>query len=774
MEESPQCYIPSRPISSSSSSRNVTTTHDGRTKPFETTQKLSLNTSSPEKRHLGPPPGFMNTFGTQLSYNKGGGGRGSNFISNNLSFNLDDDNSSSLKKSLYKNEYSPSKTLMDSVRGSSSKSGENRYNNNSRDIYNTSPRNKFSTTSLPQSASSSYSFQGLPESITSNDYCSSISKYTQQQPLQPNIGSSTSSKAPSYHTGTLEKDKSDADHIKNCRSSVEVNNYNNHPCEENLPCHNISPNCKVEEDQMFAYHRNVQNKMPASSSGLLLTEPEPHQHEQRHQLPEESSSSFNNLYPNPSYNQPTFRQSPQRYNGGGGNQFYNTINHYPNNFPNVGGKASNKPYGSIKTASVYPNNLYNNITPVAISGSSTAASEQDGVGRKSALLSSPSSMYESPHWEKDGEISDGPVALRKPPGLEKPISVVTQRGSPLSNGSRNLNHASRRQAIYLPPNSRQLYEEIAIVGSAGSSSGRSSVSRQQSPLEPNFLQSSGSKHTSRGNSSEVDILESPLRYSPAPLGPASSQYHQQQQQYQTKSIADHYSSKPPLPPESNFAFNQSKDSLGNNGGGSSNGPRPPPRTRPKSWTSSLFNRALRNNHRSVTFQRVEEEAGGQQHNQTANDAKRNSTKDHLIIADECVATGTENNDNTITVVKNTTLPSNVGGAPPKDGLMQAKQQMLFYSLPRSKQQINKNKNLDHSNTMPDNSNSSNSKSNTRSRTPSPFRTIMKNLVKGIKSQIYFEINYYFPKLFNAPRPRVCFSYTNIFICRRCSRAPTNR
>ena len=739
MEESPQCYIPSRPISSSS--RNVTTTNDGRTKPFETTQKLLLNSSSTEKRHLEPPPGFMNTFGTQLSYNKG---RGSNFISNNLSFNLEDDNnaqSSSLKKSLYKNEYSPSKTkLVGSVRGSST-SGENRYNNNSRDIYNTSPRNKFSTT-LPQSAaaaSSSYSFQGLPESTTSNDYRSSISKSkcTQQQPLQPNFGSSTSSKVPSYHTITLEKDKPDSDNTKNYHSSVEVNNYNNHPCEANLPCHNVSPNCKIEEDEMFAHHRNVQNKIPHSSSGLVLTEPELHHHEQRHQLQEEPSS-FATLYPNSSYNQPTYRQSPQRYNGGS-NQFYNTINHHPNNFPTVGGggKASNKPYGSIKTASVYPNNLYNNITSVVIPGSSTAASEQDGVGRKSALLSSPSSMYESPQWEKDGETSDGPtggVALRKPPGLEKQISVVTscaqQRGSPLSNGSRNLNHASRRQAIYLPPNSRQLYEEIAIVGSAGSSSGRSSVSRQQSPLEPNFLQSSGSKHTSRGNSSEVDILESPLRYSPAPLGPASSQYHQQ---YQTKSITDHYSSKPPLPPESNFACNQPKDSLGTNGGGSSNGPRPPPRTRPKSWTSSLFNRALRNNHRSVTFQRVEEEAGGQQHHQTANDGKRNNIKDHLIIADECVATGTENN-----AVTNTTLPSNVGGAPLKDGLMQAKQQMLFYSLPRSKQQINKNASLNHNTSSScdnPNSASSNFRSKTRSRTPSPFRTIMKNLVKGIKFEI---------------------------------------
>ena len=50
-------------------------------------------------------------------------------------------------------------------------------------------------------------------------------------------------------------------------------------------------------------------------------------------------------------------------------------------------------------------------------------------------------------------------------------------------------------------------------------------------------------------------------------------------------------SKPPLPPID---------------GSNSSAPKPPPRTRPKSWTSSLFN-AMKNNHRSVTFQCVDEE-----------------------------------------------------------------------------------------------------------------------------------------------------------------------
>merc|ERR1719273_1186541 len=115
-----------------------------------------------------------------------------------------------------------------------------------------------------------------------------------------------------------------------------------------------------------------------------------------------------------------------------------------------------------------------------------------------------------------------------------------------------------------------------------------------------------------------------------------SQQHLQQP-YQTKPITEHYCSKPPLPPESTFPSNQSKDVSCGNVVSNSNGPRPPPRTRPKSWTSSLFNRALRNNHRSVTFQRVEEESG----QQPCQAQPSGGNSKHVIIADECAATGIE-------------------------------------------------------------------------------------------------------------------------------------
>ena len=60
--------------------------------------------------------------------------------------------------------------------------------------------------------------------------------------------------------------------------------------------------------------------------------------------------------------------------------------------------------------------------------------------------------------------------------------------------------------------------------------------------------------------------------------------------------------KPPLPPGPDGA-----QGTQGGAGGSGTGPRPPPRTRPKSWTSSLFNAMSRQNHKSVNFQSVLEE-----------------------------------------------------------------------------------------------------------------------------------------------------------------------
>ena len=109
-------------------------------------------------------------------------------------------------------------------------------------------------------------------------------------------------------------------------------------------------------------------------------------------------------------------------------------------------------------------------------------------------------------------------------------------------------------------------------------------------------------------------------------------------------------SKPPLPAEATHQV-----------------PKPPPRSRPKSWTSTLFN-AMRNNHRSVTFQCVDEE-------------------NHVNVSSEVI------------VATDPTMP--LAAASSSEG-------QKFYSLPRQPP-------------------------NARSRTPSPFRSMIKGLVKGKRS-----------------------------------------
>ena len=117
-------------------------------------------------------------------------------------------------------------------------------------------------------------------------------------------------------------------------------------------------------------------------------------------------------------------------------------------------------------------------------------------------------------------------------------------------------------------------------------------------------------------------------------------------------------SKPPLPTEAGNCHHHHQV------------PKPPPRSRPKSWTSTLFN-AMKNNHRSVTFQCVDEE----------NLVNMQSTSTEVIVASD------------------PTMP--LAAASSSEG-------QKFYSLPRQP--------------------------NARSRTPSPFRSMIKGLVKGNKTK----------------------------------------
>lgn len=123
-------------------------------------------------------------------------------------------------------------------------------------------------------------------------------------------------------------------------------------------------------------------------------------------------------------------------------------------------------------------------------------------------------------------------------------------------------------------------------------------------------------------------------------------------------------SKPPLPPPSS-AGNAANDPAQ---------PRPPPRTRPKSWTSSLFN-AMKSNHKSINFQSVLEE---QQDQFGAEQASSSSASSKLLYMAK--SSGNGNDDETVEEIND---------------------ESERLRLPK-----------------------------TRSRTPSPFRNILKGLVKG--------------------------------------------
>ena len=125
------------------------------------------------KHNIGPPPGFGNTFGTQHPYNKEGSGKGSNFISNTLSFNLENSNSKSdsNKTSSY-NDYSPRKNVSSfqkKIGGDNSYGNHGLNNSNSSYIYNNHSSSKpFPSSSILPQSSSSYNSLNKTEIKSTN------------------------------------------------------------------------------------------------------------------------------------------------------------------------------------------------------------------------------------------------------------------------------------------------------------------------------------------------------------------------------------------------------------------------------------------------------------------------------------------------------------------------------------------------------------------------------------------------------------------------------
>jgi hypothetical protein len=94
-------------------------------------------------------------------------------------------------------------------------------------------------------------------------------------------------------------------------------------------------------------------------------------------------------------------------------------------------------------------------------------------------------------------------------------------------------------------------------------------------------------------------------------------------------------SKPPLPPSGESGGGGGGGGGGDGEKGASAGPKPPPRTRPKSWTSSLFNAMSRQNHKSVNFQSVLEEQnqfGGRLNSVASTSPQKYSLHQHTLAS----------------------------------------------------------------------------------------------------------------------------------------------
>lgn len=183
---------------------------------------------------------------------------------------------------------------------------------------------------------------------------------------------------------------------------------------------------------------------------------------------------------------------------------------------------------------------------------------------------------------------------------------------------------------------------------------------RQTPSQINYkvasvLQSNGTSNSSNSSTSSTSPKVTMRR---PPTASTRSTSSQRNAVYIKEVTPESAKAKPPLPSQN------SSDQV----------PKPPPRSRPKSWTSTLFN-AMRNNHRSVTFQCVDEEE---------------NLQNQFVVNSEAV------------IVASDPMPMPLAAASSSEG-------QKFYSLPRPPSQTILA---------------------TRSRTPSPFRSMIKGLVKG--------------------------------------------
>ena len=390
----------------------------------------------------------------------------------------------------------------------------------------------------------------------------------------------------------------------------------------------------------------------------------------------------------PSYQHQSYHQPPAVYSQS------KIANVHPTHlYNNTGGTGVTRSYASPLRSSPPPSSSIATVKPVSMCSSQSIKNCPNGNRTPSPSFQSMSKLHPESGNNYNAAMTND-VALRR----------VTANG--ISNGGLpSSSSSSRRHAMYLQSTSsapapsakttttpqpsypqqqqqqmhqqqmqqQHLNQQQLAIQQQQAINENWNYTKNNEPTSRNVLPAAmGLHHRSLSPQEIVNSYEdSPNRCSPVP---------------QNGNGKNGCLAKPPLPP-----------TLADGGpcpAPNSGGPRPPPRTRPKSWTSSLFN-AMRNNHSSVTFQCVLEEQGG-----------AGGSVGSLLPADK------QGDQSRPKDASELAMPLTAASA--SEG-------QKFYSLPRFQNGVSGSGDPSQAKTVT---------AKTRSRTPSPFRTIIKGLVKG--------------------------------------------
>ena len=313
--------------------------------------------------------------------------------------------------------------------------------------------------------------------------------------------------------------------------------------------------------------------------------------------------------------------------------------------------------------------FYSANAPPTASATASAASTRSSWSETS---SQQQQQYQKP--------SNSPVKFYRqtPSQINYKVASIHHNGtgsSGSSSSSSGIHHQGQQPQIIQQPQQNQS-QPLTTSNSTSSSCSYESTGSTGSPGCNNQQLSQNVTMRSRPPTASTRTATASSA-SAASVASASTVSNRRNAVYVKEVTPEATKSKPPLPSAS--TCNNMINSGNLEAVTSGQVPKPPPRSRPKSWTSTLFN-AMRNNHRSVTFQCVDEEENNLRIS-TANMVLQGSSE--VIVASD------------------PTMP--LAAASSADG-------QKFYSLPRPPNQAKL--------------------ASGRSRTPSPFRSMIKGLVKG--------------------------------------------